>query len=78
MLFARRRARWAARLCGLKASAGQHATCMRGMVALRPALTRQGGAPLPPQVILGAGYDDAADVWSLGCMVFELVTGDLL
>ena len=31
----------------------------------------------PParQVILGAGYDDAADIWSLACMVFELVRG---
>lgn len=33
-------------------------------------------SPLPHQVILGAGYDDAADIWSLACMVFELVTGE--
>lgn len=31
-----------------------------------------------PEVILGAKYDTSADVWSLACMVFELVTGDLL
>jgi len=30
------------------------------------------------QVILGATYDTSADMWSLACMVFELVTGDLL
>ena len=30
------------------------------------------------QVLLGAKYDTAADMWSLACMVFELVTGDLL
>lgn len=31
-----------------------------------------------PQVLLGQKYDTSADVWSLACMVFELVTGDLL
>jgi hypothetical protein len=31
-----------------------------------------------PEVILGSAYDTSADMWSLGCMVFELLTGDLL
>lgn len=31
-----------------------------------------------PEVILGAAYDTSADMWSLGCIVFELLTGDLL
>jgi len=30
------------------------------------------------QVILGADYDTSADMWSLACIVFELLTGDLL
>lgn len=30
------------------------------------------------QVLLGAGYSTPADMWSCACLVFELVTGDLL
>lgn len=31
-----------------------------------------------PEVLLGAKYDTSADIWSLACIIFELVTGDLL
>mmetsp|Transcript_11244 Transcript_11244/g.24829 ORF Transcript_11244/g.24829 Transcript_11244/m.24829 type:complete len:598 (-) Transcript_11244:323-2116(-) len=31
-----------------------------------------------PEVIVGSPYDTAADIWSLGCMLFELATGDYL
>uniref|UniRef100_A0A6B2LG58 non-specific serine/threonine protein kinase n=1 Tax=Arcella intermedia TaxID=1963864 RepID=A0A6B2LG58_9EUKA len=31
-----------------------------------------------PEVILGAKYDTAIDIWSIACIVFELLTGDLL
>lgn len=27
---------------------------------------------------MGSNYDTSADMWSLACMVFELVTGDFL
>jgi len=27
---------------------------------------------------LGAKYDTSADMWSLACIIFELLTGDLL
>jgi serine/threonine protein kinase len=31
-----------------------------------------------PEVILEAPYDTSTDIWSLGCIVFELLTGDYL
>merc|ERR1712232_766049 len=31
-----------------------------------------------PEVLINAGYSTTADVWSLACMLFELVTGDYL
>lgn len=31
-----------------------------------------------PEVILNKGYDTPADIWSMACFVFELLTGDLL
>ncbi|KAG5179961.1 serine threonine protein kinase [Tribonema minus] len=31
-----------------------------------------------PEVIVGMSYDTTADMWSLACIVFELLTGDLL
>jgi serine/threonine-protein kinase SRPK3 len=31
-----------------------------------------------PEVMLDGEYDESADLWSLACMVFELVTGDYL
>lgn len=31
-----------------------------------------------PEVILRGDYDESADIWSLACMVFELITGDYL
>lgn len=31
-----------------------------------------------PEVLIGANYDTSADMWSLACIVFELLTGDLM
>lgn len=31
-----------------------------------------------PEVILEGDYNETADIWSLACMVFELITGDYL
>ncbi|KAI9344044.1 kinase-like protein [Obelidium mucronatum] len=31
-----------------------------------------------PEAILGADYNTSADLWSIGCMTFELITGDYL
>ena len=31
-----------------------------------------------PEVILGINYNETADIWSLACMIFEMMTGDFL
>lgn len=31
-----------------------------------------------PEVMIGAGFDTSADMWSFACMIFELATGDFL
>jgi serine/threonine protein kinase len=31
-----------------------------------------------PEIVLGMNFNSKADIWSLGCMVFELVTGQFL
>ena len=31
-----------------------------------------------PEVILGINYNETSDIWSLACIVYELVTGDFL
>ena len=31
-----------------------------------------------PEVIIGSKYDTSADMWSFACIIFEMLTGDLL
>ena len=31
-----------------------------------------------PEVIIGVDYNETADIWSLACMLFELLTGDFM
>ncbi|KZO94953.1 kinase-like protein [Calocera viscosa TUFC12733] len=40
--------------------------------------TIQSPAMRAPEVILGAGWDTRADIWSTGCMIYELITGEWL
>mmetsp|Transcript_11994 Transcript_11994/g.19263 ORF Transcript_11994/g.19263 Transcript_11994/m.19263 type:complete len:136 (+) Transcript_11994:152-559(+) len=42
-------------------------------------LTKQCGVPFftAPEVILGRPYDERADLWSVGCIAFLLLSGNL-
>lgn len=31
-----------------------------------------------PEAILGIDYDETTDIWSLACLMFELITNDYL
>lgn len=31
-----------------------------------------------PEAIIGAPYNERADIWSVACLAFELLTGDFL
>lgn len=31
-----------------------------------------------PEIVTGSGYESSIDIWALGCMVFELLTGEYL
>jgi serine/threonine protein kinase len=31
-----------------------------------------------PEVIIGASYDTSTDIWSVACLLFEIITGDYL
>ena len=31
-----------------------------------------------PEVILGINYNETADIWSFGCMLFEMLTGKFI
>jgi serine/threonine-protein kinase SRPK3 len=44
----------------------------------RPTIQRPPGFFRSPEVILRAGYSFKADVWSLACTIFEIVTGEYL
>ena len=33
---------------------------------------------LSPEIIFGLNYDETIDIWALGCIIFELATGDSL
>ncbi|SJK98279.1 uncharacterized protein ARMOST_01542 [Armillaria ostoyae] len=32
----------------------------------------------PPEIIVGGSWDEKVDIWTFGCLIFELVTGDAL
>ncbi len=57
-----------------RAVRGRPCACQSRSLLVLPCSSLQVGTPyyVSPEVVRGAGYDWKSDVWSLGCLLYEL------